>query len=655
MSSPLAIHLFETFRAERDHVPLSGLHLREGERLLAYFALRNGEPVAARELAKLFWPAEAAIRPGSEGDFPCVRQALSALRQALGADAHRITRPTRATVRFDVTSIECDVLAFDALTQVAAGESSGIEGSEAARPVGAAWLEAASLYRGPLLTAWDDAWVKEARIRRQRAYERILRRLIEYARLRGEWTEVDRWTRRLVAARPTDEEAGRDLLRLLSASGRHAEAGEMLDGLADAARVAGQALEPETLALAGELRQARVRISLPAGVITPPVAVTAPAAAPPQNTTSAPIACTPNQENSVALPSFNSAAAQEFATLPIEPAGGAVPVQSPFYIAREEDAEFHAALARGDSIVVIKGARQVGKTSLMARGLHRARQAGMRVVVTDFQKINAEQLVSANTLYLALAESLAMQLDLDVLPGEDWNLAFGPNMNLERYLRRRVLRAFPEPLVWCLDEVDRLFTCSFGQEVFGLFRSWHNERALDPSCPWSRVSLALACATEVSLFITDINLSPFNVGTRLTLEDFTPAQVAELSRRYGGVLSEEECARLHILTGGHPYLTRRGLDVMWQGMSLERMEREGHHADGPFGEHLRRLSASLSPDLLELVREMLAGRPCSDPKAFYRLRTGGILTGASCGEARWRCRLYAAFLSSQFAPSPPIA
>ncbi len=260
----------------------------------------------------------------------------------------------------------------------------------------------------------------------------------------------------------------------------------MLDSLADAAKAAGQALQPETLALAGELRQARERVPLSAGAITPPVAVTGLAAAPPQNKTSATIARTANQENSVPPPPVNSDATQEFAALPIEPAGGAVPVQLPYYIEREGDAEFHAALARSDSILVIWGARQVGKTSLMARGLHRARQAGMRVVVTDFQKINAEQLVSANTLYLALAESLAIQLDLDVLPGEDWNLAFGPNMNLERYLRRRALRAFPEPLVWCLDEVDRLFTCSFGQEVFGLFRSWHNERALDPACPWSR-------------------------------------------------------------------------------------------------------------------------------------------------------------------------
>ena len=88
-------------------------------------------------------------------------------------------------------------------------------------------------------------------------------------------------------------------------------------------------------------------------------------------------------------------------------------------------------------------------------------------------------------------------------------------------------------LVWGMDEVDRLFTCAFGNEVFGLFRSWHNARSLDPAGPWPRLTLALAYATEAHLFITDIHQSPFNVGTRLVLEDFTLAQMAELNRRAG--------------------------------------------------------------------------------------------------------------------------
>ena len=211
MSSLLTIHLFGAFRAERDGTPLFGLHLREGERLLAYFVLHNGEPVSTRELARQFWPAEARDNPGGEGDFPCVRQALRSLRQALGPDAERLTRPSRAVVRFDTAGIEADVLAFDARARA--------QEDEAGREAYDDWAAAVALYRGPLLRDWQEDWVKEARARRKRSYERILRRLIQMSHNYGDGAELERWTRLLLAEHPTDEETSRDLLRRLSAAG----------------------------------------------------------------------------------------------------------------------------------------------------------------------------------------------------------------------------------------------------------------------------------------------------------------------------------------------------------------------------------------------------------------------------------------------------
>jgi hypothetical protein len=64
-----------------------------------------------------------------------------------------------------------------------------------------------------------------------------------------------------------------------------------------------------------------------------------------------------------------------------------------------------------------------------------------------------------------------------------------------------------------------LFSHKYASDIFSLFRSWHNLRALDPYGPWCRLTIAIAYATEAHLFISDLNQSPFNVGTRLTLED----------------------------------------------------------------------------------------------------------------------------------------
>jgi hypothetical protein len=198
--------------------------------------------------------------------------------------------------------------------------------------------------------------------------------------------------------------------------------------------------------------------------------------------------------------------------------------------------------------------------------------------------------------------------------------------------------------------VDQLFACAYGSEIFGLFRSWHNERALDPSSPWFRFTLAMAYATEARLFITDLNKSPFNVGTRLTLEDFTPAQVADLNHRHGSPLNEEEEARFYDLVGGHPSLVRRGLyELAANNSGLAALERQADQDEGVFGDHLRRMLAALSrdPELCEAVRAVLAGRPCPSAESFYRLRTAGVLAGDSAEDARPRCQLYAEYLKKR--------
>jgi hypothetical protein len=159
--------------------------------------------------------------------------------------------------------------------------------------------------------------------------------------------------------------------------------------------------------------------------------------------------------------------------------------------------------------------------------------------------------------------------------------------------------------------------------------------------------LAIAYATEAHLFITDLNQSPFNVGTRLLLEDFTFEQVREINERYGSSLKEKaEVARYFRLVSGHPYLVRRGLyEMVTNGLDLSALEAQADHDEGPFGDHLRRMLFSLSQDrdLCDAVRGMLQGKPCPTPESFYRLRSAGLVLGDSARDARLRCQLYSTY------------
>lgn len=338
----------------------------------------------------------------------------------------------------------------------------------------------------------------------------------------------------------------------------------------------------------------------------------------------------------------------------IEPPGGALPLHSILYISRSSDDEFCHAIARHDSIVLVKGARQVGKTSLLARGLEAARMVGTQVLLIDFQHFGPVAFESAAKLLLAMAELIAYQIEgPSAAPHEKWNDLLSPSSNFERFLRREVLADKEIYWVLALDEVDRLFNHDYASEILGLFRSWHNLRALDPNGPWSRLTIAIAYATEAHLFISDLNQSPFNVGTRLTLADFSTEQLAELNGCYGNPLVDhKQLVRFQQLVGGHPYLAQRGLyEICKRKATLAALEKHADHDDGPFGDHLNRLLISLQLDqsLLEELRGFLLSGSTLSNSAFYRLRSAGVLSGDTPDEPRPRCDLYARYLKKHLA------
>jgi len=332
----------------------------------------------------------------------------------------------------------------------------------------------------------------------------------------------------------------------------------------------------------------------------------------------------------------------------IEPPGGALPLHSPLYISRPADDEFCNALARGDSFVLVKGARQVGKTSLLARGLEAARMLGATVLLIDFQQFGEEAFESSGKLLSAMAELIAYQVELPTQPHQSWSNRLSPNSNFERFLKRDVLASDECQFVLALDEVDRLFNHVYASEVFGLFRSWHNLRAFYPRGPFIRLTIAIAYATEAHLFISDLHQSPFNVGARLALEDFTEEQLAELNRRYGHPLVDNhQVGRFQRLIGGHPYLAQRGLYELYQKRAdLSALEQNADRDDGPFGDHLHRLLVSLSLDqsLFEELRAFLLSGSVLSNSAFYRLRSAGVLSGETAAEPRARCELYVRYL-----------
>jgi len=351
----------------------------------------------------------------------------------------------------------------------------------------------------------------------------------------------------------------------------------------------------------------------------------------------------PEPKSDVNLPPIKAAGG------PLEPPWGAVPLKSKFYIERSTDGVFHTALTDNVGIVLVKGARQMGKTSLLARGLQQMRAAGVAVVMTDLQALNGARMETAEALYLTLGQMIAKQLELTDKLSDVWDSDDSPNFNFQNYLRRYVLPSVSR-LVWALDEVDRLFTYDYQNDVFGLSRSIFNLRGLDPEGGWEKLTQIIVYATEAHLFITDPHMSPFNVGDEpIKMADFSNEQVTQVNSRFDppAPLADSEIPDFCDLVGGHPYLVRRGLyEMKKRGLRFSELKSRASTDEGPYGDHLRRILSMLARDrdLRDEVRHIIGGGKSTDEAKFYRLRSAGLVTGEAPQDARIRCEVYRDYL-----------
>jgi AAA-like domain/TIR domain len=325
---------------------------------------------------------------------------------------------------------------------------------------------------------------------------------------------------------------------------------------------------------------------------------------------------------------------------------GGLRLDSPFYVRRSLDNDVSALMSRSGETVLIKGARQVGKTSLAARVKAAAEESGQQTCYIDFQMIDQPLLRDASALLRYFAAKLGKAFRTRKQPADVWNAALGDTDNLTDFVEEEILNVASSPVVICLDEADRVFNYSYRDMFFGMLRAWHNRRAINTK--WIRFNLLIAHSTEPALFIRDLNCSPFNVGTRFRLEDFDSAQISWLNTRYGSPLKgPAEIERLMRLVGGHPYLVRQALYVLSKGIlaSITQLENISSSDVGPFGDHLRRHVWVLRQwDALrkELLR-VVDGRGCGDEGAFQRLQAGGLIVGTTRDVAKVRCELYASY------------
>jgi WD40 repeat protein len=237
--------------------------------------------------------------------------------------------------------------------------------------------------------------------------------------------------------------------------------------------------------------------------------------------------------------------------------GGTMRPDAQSYVRRSSDEELFAGLMENEFCHVLT-ARQMGKSSLMLRTAARLRKSGIGVAVLDLTGIGTN--LSPEQWYSGLIVQLGDRLNLEDELLEFWsaNRSIGPMQRWISAIRKVVLPSRPGRLAIFIDEIDAVASLNFStDEFFSGIRECYNLRNEDAEM--NRLTFCLLGVVNPSELIRDTRTTPFNVGRRIELDDFTEEEALPLAEGLGRSAAENQALlkRIFYWTNGHPYLTQR--------------------------------------------------------------------------------------------------
>lgn len=284
---------------------------------------------------------------------------------------------------------------------------------------------------------------------------------------------------------------------------------------------------------------------------------------------------------------------------------GSVLANDGIYIHRNADDEL-IGLCRAGEFAYILTPRQSGKSSLMDRTVQQLDQENICGIVIDLQGHGV--LAEPGQWYYGLLAKIEEQVDLKTDIKKWWreheSLPVAQRLIL---FFKEVLLTEAEPerrVVIFVDEIDNTLNLNFTDDFFAAIRYMYSARPREVE--FRRLSFVLIGVATPSDLIRDPKRTPFNIGQRVELTDFTFEEALPLA---DGLGMPAEAARRVLRqalewTGGQPCLTQRLCKAMadrghddWEDKDVD-----GVVAETFFG------ARSREDDHLLFVRDMLTKR-----------------------------------------------
>lgn len=236
--------------------------------------------------------------------------------------------------------------------------------------------------------------------------------------------------------------------------------------------------------------------------------------------------------------------------------GGTLSWNAISYIARRADDLLFTSLLKREFCYILTS-RQMGKSSLMVRTAAKLRAQNALVAVVDLT--GPGQNVTVEQWYKGILNRIGTQCDLEEELEDFWqdHYSLPP---LERWmsaLHQVILLQTTSPFILFIDEIELVRSLPFKtDEFFASIRACYNRRAMDPE--FTRLTFCLLGVAVPADLIDNVHITPFNIGTRIELQDFTRREASPLSAGLSrsGKEADELLDRIFYWTEGHPYLTQ---------------------------------------------------------------------------------------------------
>jgi len=241
--------------------------------------------------------------------------------------------------------------------------------------------------------------------------------------------------------------------------------------------------------------------------------------------------------------------------------GASLKADDPSYVKRESDDELYQNLVKGNYCYILN-ARQMGKSSLRVRIDSQLKSLGYRCALVDVSAIPSEE-VTRSGWYVNFLDVLARNFpEFKTSDFKKWlNNASTSHPNVEGlayFIEEILLPTIKEDIVIFVEEIDSIRRLSFSiNDFFSLIRSFYNYRATRPE--FERISFVFIGAALPTDLVTDPNVTPFNIGTRIELSPFKLEETEPLIKGF-----KDKCERTKVVmeqilhwTGGQPFLTQK--------------------------------------------------------------------------------------------------